>query len=403
MLRKGHAAIRTVRRSPVRHHPGRSVDGRRPPLRRDRTRGAGPAGRPGTAPTPSGSNCPSPTIGRAWTATTARPISCCAGRTRASWSRTRSPPSTPTGWSRTDGHATIGVLGGTGHRRRERGDDPPPRADPPQGQDRPARPPDRHPGQPLPHLGALADPGPHRDLRTLRSAPGRRRSTTTASATSCGSSRTTRPSVPCGRPSAPRRWCWPTATTASRRPAPTGRGGPATPGADLVMALIVELTADQLEVGPDPPGPLRPARRTRPGRRVLLVVRPDPGGRLRRAHHQRPRAVRGPGPADALGDLAALPQGRHGRGGRVRPGLVDGGAGHRRAPRPRARVPQLVAGGRPGRRRRQGPGRAAAAARSPSSRSPSGPGPGGACPRRPPTSARSRPPGWCSAPSTLPG
>ena len=49
-----------------------------------------------------------------------------------------------------------------------------------------------------------------------------------------------------------------------------------------------------------------------------------------------------------VGCLAAVPQGRHAGGGRSRPGLVDGGAGHRRAPRSRPRVLQQLAGRRCG-------------------------------------------------------
>ena len=109
-------------------------------------------------------------------------------------------------------------------------------------------------------------------------------------------------------------------------------GGAGTPGADGVLALVVELAEDVLSVGPDPPAPVRAARRARPGRRLRLVVRRGPGRRLRRPHDGRARRVVGPGPGDGLGMLAAPSEGRDGRGGRLRPVLVDGGAGRGRAP-----------------------------------------------------------------------
>ena len=52
---------------------------------------------------------------------------------------------------------------------------PAPRADPAQAQERPARPPAGHPGQPLAHLGAVDAPRPDRHLRPHRRRAHRRR------------------------------------------------------------------------------------------------------------------------------------------------------------------------------------------------------------------------------------
>ncbi len=174
---------------------------------------------------------------------------------------------------------------------------PSPRADAPQGQERPAGAPAGHPDQPLAHLGAVpaVRDSPPTSSRTGRPTPAR--VTATGCCTSCGSSTTRRRSMRSGRRWARPRWWWPTATTATRRRGPTapnGAGTGRTPGADAVLALVVELAEDQLEVGPIHrvlsclPG------RPRPRRCVLLVVRRDPGGRLRAAHHRGPRAVRSP-------------------------------------------------------------------------------------------------------------
>ena len=82
----------------------------------------------------------------------------------------------------------------------------------------------------------------------------------------------------------------------------------------LVMALVVELAAEQLEVGPIHRGLSGSPRRARPGRRLLLLVRRDPGRRLRRAHGSAPS-----GESESLalvmpsGAWLLSPQGRHAR------------------------------------------------------------------------------------------
>ena len=111
-------------------------------------------------------------------------------------------------------------------RRRERGGDLPPRGDPAQGQDRPARPARRHPGQPVPHLGALPHPRAHRDLRPHGDPPGARRWTGDGvTPPAVGRSRTA-DAIRAVEDAVERlrRWSWPTATTGTRRPGPTAQG-----------------------------------------------------------------------------------------------------------------------------------------------------------------------------------
>ena len=164
-------------------------------------------------------------------------------------------------------------------------------------------------------------------------------------------------------------------------------------GADAVMTLVVELAEDELEVGP-----IHRGLSGLPDGLDLVdafsswfdVTR---AGDFDDAHHRRPRGVRGLGPGHALGRLVAVPQGRDRGGGRVRPRLLDGGSGHRRASRSR-RSSSSIRGTMPSVRwPPTGPRRWSSCGRSRSTRSPSGPAPEDACRRRAPTSTPSPAPG----------
>ena len=130
---------------------------------------------------------------------------------------------------------------------------PAPRADHPEGQERPARPVAGVPGQPLPHLGPVAVAG-WRPPTSPTGRPMPRPSTTTGWSTRCGCS--TRPT--CRRDHPGRRG---RAGGDRRRPSPLrdrarlpgrapGRARRGPGDHDLVMALVVELSEGQLSVGP---------------------------------------------------------------------------------------------------------------------------------------------------------
>ena len=294
VLRKDHAAIRTVRRPAVRHRPGRSVHGRVTPLRRDQPRGAIPAGVP-----PQRQRRPD-RAARAGPPRRAGPLRQCrqpagpvAGRGHPRPGPLPLPLRLPDGLARRARHQR--GHRGPGYRRRERVVDLPPRADPPQAQERPPRPAGRHPGQPVPHLGALPDPRVQPDLRAHRSTPVRGRGHRRRPAPAVGDRRRGRHRRrPGGRGRLRGR--------AGRRTSPL-RDGPGLPGGSGRRRgrRRGHGPGGRAERGPTrggrhPPRPLRASRRTRPGRRVLLVVRPHPGRRLRSAHHQRPRASPAPWP-----------------------------------------------------------------------------------------------------------
>ena len=110
-------------------------------------------------------------------------------------------------------------------------------------------------------------------------------------------------------------------------------GGPVPGDFDLIMALVVELSADELAVGPRPPGPVRVARRDRPGGCVLLVVRSHAGRRIHGQEHRCGGGLRRTRPRHGVRGVAAVAQGRYGRSGRFRPGFLDGGPGPGRTAR----------------------------------------------------------------------
>ena len=185
----------------------------------------------------------------------------------------------------------------------------PPRGDPGEGPERPARPAGGHPVQPLPHLGALARPGADRTARHRRPATGRR-----------GGRRRGPPRAVAGRrPGGGRR------RGVAGRLGPGG-GGRRTPPAGHRRHLPGGRRGRHsrrrrdpgpgggaLPRGPDggahPPRPRRAARRTRPGGRLRLLVRRDPGRRLHRAHHDGARGVLGLRPGHARRAAGCSPPG----------------------------------------------------------------------------------------------
>ena len=234
----------------------------------------------------------------------------------------------------------------------------------------------RHPGQPLADLGAVAH---RRAVAALEptGAPAAEPSTTTASATSCGSSTT-----PARRRR--RRGGRRGAGGDRRRPPPlrdrprlparaAGRRGAGAGGHDFVMALIVELSDDQLTVGPihrtlsraaggtDLRGGFRsgstwcgPAPARRANRRRARRGR-DPGA----AHPRGPLAPHAPPEAyEAAGSdldsslvalvLAELPDHESSTGtAGTRPGAVRAGEARRRCCCGRRRWPRSPSGPRP--------------------------------------------------------
>ncbi len=199
------------------------------------------------------------------------------GRTRASWSQIPPPPSTPTGWSRPDGHATNGVIGALGID-------------------------DESAAEIFPHEQTL--PKAKSDRLDLLAATRANLSPIWGLSLTAGLSEifatTAAPSAEAVDGDGVRHQLWviddlrPMPGRAGRRRPPpavvladghhryetarTYRQGRADdPGADLVMALVVELSRGPARGGSHPPGPLGAPRRPRPGRRVLARGSTSPG------------------------------------------------------------------------------------------------------------------------------
>src|SRR5664280_3061338 len=284
VLISGHASIRTVHRTPVRRLTGRSLDGRRTALRRDRPPGADPPGgkaqrerRPGGAPGTRPPGRPRPVCQRGQAAGGVAGAGNPAPRPFAR------PLRLPYDLARRSRHHRCDRR--RGHRRPERRIDPPPRADFAQGEDRPARAAPVDQGQPLPHLGPVPEPRAHRALRAERAARygGRRRRR--------GAPRAVGPRRPRDHRRRPRVG-GDLPTGGGRRPppvrdgphlpsraGPTGaaRAGRSSPWARSARGPGGRAFRGATRRGSYPPGALGAPRRARPGRRVCLVVRGDPG------------------------------------------------------------------------------------------------------------------------------
>src|SRR5664279_1463050 len=284
VLTSGHASIRTVHRTPVRRLTGRSLDGRRTALRRDRPRGAGPPGgkaqrerRTGGAPGTRPPGRPRPVCQRGQADGGVAEAGHPAPRPFAR------PLRLPHDLARRTLHQRCDRR--RGHRRPERRIDLPPRADLAQGEDRPARAAPVDQGQSLPHLGPVPERRAHRALRAERSARyggrGRRRGAPRGVGPRRFRDHRRRPRVGGGLP-----------TGGGRRPPPV-RDGPHLPSrAGPTGELVSRQRAGggrpahgpggrtfrgATRCGSYPPGALGAPRRARPGRRVCLLVRGDPG------------------------------------------------------------------------------------------------------------------------------
>ncbi len=254
-----------------------------------------------------------------------------------------------------------------------------------------------------PIWGLSLTAGPQSTPSSARTSPGSRPSTAEGSATSCGSSRTSRSSTRSSAAVAASpvvladgHHRFETARTYRERRSDD-------PGADLVMALIVELSPEQLEVGP-----IHRALSGLPDGLDLVDVCSS-WFDLTRVGDFDDRTTSALGESGSLALL--MPSGTwllypkdgtaEAAGSDLDSSMValviaelpdhelayvnSWQEGVRAVADDKAQARAAAPTGLGGADRRVGPT------------------PGGACPRRPPTSAPSRPPAWCSGPSTPPG